>query len=519
MSLAQVDSIYGAILALRAKEAHRLDLMPYQVLSDAIIRDLLKHKPQSIDTLKSTPSLAHLASESIGAAIVKLFAPPAPQTPTAATAPTTLDEESPKSSTVPAFSRKRGRGAKLAFEDDDELKAAPAPLDAPSLDSKELQIYESYQRDMKSVDSLRDALNEDVSAIQKKLLNFFCTGFPVQLSRLGITSEKVVYNALPTVLSLRQPGPLKLEQDDLTSGALSSSLRMLYPSASELAVQLALCEWYHDLHPDLQLNSARFVAPRGRTKRKEPTEAPQVEVSTPKQSSDITTAKRREFMTKSVAPRKSPRLTGQAKMLVSGFNRDHRQPISLDGEDDAEVDQDPSADYSNSTRPADLWRSQGPRPKKIAKRTSMDSLGFVSFQNNMLKERVALTDDDFSGTETAYFADAYSPSAKPPTSKLTASTSAPLLTPTKSSSIADLAKKRSDVAEETSNNASQPQLSDSGLQHPMSASTSNVSNTSSGTEELSSQKSAASVNYDGLSAIDIFDRFNRIRLAAASGAP
>lgn len=516
MSLAQADSIYGAILALRAKEAAKLDVMPYQVLSDAIIRDLLKHKPQTIDGLKSTPSLAYLAPLGIGASIVNLFAPSTPQPAPTAYVPTSLDDESPKASTVPAFSRKRGRGAKLAFEDDVELKAPPAPLDAPSLDSKELQIYEGYQRDMKSVESLRESLKEDITAIQKKLLNFFCTGFPVQLSRLGIASEKVVYNALPTILGLRQPGPLKLEQEDLTSGALSSSLRALYPSVSEISIQLALCEWYHDLHPELQLNSARFVAPRGRAKRKEPTEAPVVEISTPK--SEVTTAKRSEFMTKAVAPRKSPRLTSQAKMLVSGFNRDIRQAISIgDDDDDPEVDQDPSADYSNTSRPADLWRSQGPRPKKIAKRTSMENLGFVSFQNNMLKERVALTDDDFSGTESAYFADVYSPSAKPPTSKLTASSSAPIKTPSKSNSIADLAKKRSDLAEEATSAASS-QRTLSGLQPPISASTSNVSNSSSGTEDLPSQRSAASSNYDGLSAIDIFDRFNRIRLAAASGA-
>lgn len=523
------DALYGSLLALRASEASRLGVMPYQVLSDAIIRELLKHKPHSLDSLKSMPSLSFLASENIGGAVVKLFAASAPQAAPSAPIPDLPNEDTPKKSTVPSFTRKRGRGATLAVEQDDEPvrtapepKPEPAPLDAPSFGAMDLQLYEGYQRDMKSVEILREERNEDVASVQKKLLNIFSSGFPVQLSRLGLIPDIVLYNAIPTVLTLRQgyKGDLKLEMEDLTSGALSASIRMLYPHVSEMAIHLALCEWYHALHPELQLNSARFVAPRTRAKRKEPTEAPTAEFSAPKPSPSIPIPSRNAFISKT-APvtqgvRKSPRLTSQAKMLVSGFNRDHRDAISIPS-NDVEEDQDPSPDYSAPTaRPTDLWRSQGPRPKKIAKRTtSMENLGFVTFQNNMMKERVALTDDDFSATEEAYFADVYSP-AKPaaptprPVAKVTAAPKVSIIL------FGDDILEKSDAEIQEIDNKISKQTSNLGPQAPVAASTSNVSDKSSVSAQSSSSSSAVSAHYEGLSALELFDRFNHIRLAAAS---
>lgn len=525
------DAIYGSLLALRAAEASRLGMMPYQVLSDNIIRELLKHQPKSIDSLKSTSLLASLADSSLAESIVQLFASPDLQAPPLASETTSKDENIAKTSTIPSFTRKRGPGAILAFEEDDEPKTPPANLDAPSLDSRDLKLYEGYQKDMKSVEIIQSDTNEGAENVQRRLLNIFASGYPVQLSRLGITSEKVVYNALPTVLALRQGGSsggggLRLEKEDLTSGSLSSSIRLLYPDVSPLAIQLALCEWYHDLHPELQLNSALYVAPRSRSKRKEPSETPPIDISTPKSTSTITVAKKNEFITKSSTTstqpiRKSPRLTQQAKLLVSGFNRDYREAIGL-AEDEPDIDSDPSADYSNKgedvARPSDIWRSQGFRPKKMAKRsgapTSIDNVGFVSFQGNMLKERVSLTDDDFSGTEEAYFADVYSP-AKPniPKAAVVHMQSNSVLTTKK-------AEKEEESVVEATEAVVIPKLqnTNSGVQKPLSTASSSVSESKSVVNsESSSKNSVSSVHYEGMSAQDIFERFNRIRLAAAIG--
>lgn len=457
-----------ALDEIRQREAKRLNILPQEVITDAVLGEIVSLKPTNNEQLLSTPSLSVLLSAGLGEAIFRVFASPPPQSQPKAHPPPSTTTPIPKQQTSPAFlPLSRKRGGKLAMEVDDERVAPPPPrvepilstssstsssltktdsfnssnyrggrlareenvdentiLDAAPLESRDVALYEAYQRDMKSVQSARDA-SEEVESAQKRLLNIFCSGYPVQLSRLDITSAKVVYTAIPTILQLRQGKPggsLKLEIEDLNSSSLTDSIRQLYPDISELQVKLALCEWYHDLHPELQLNSARFSAPKTRTKRKAPTAStvsdtdPKPMVTEPPKAKESSRIPDIGFPMNPV--RKSPRMPKKAYMLVSGFDRTVRQQLEMSSSDEEIIDQDPSEDYSEKPEKktfrggADSWRSSGPRPKKFPKRTSMDSIGFVSFQSNTNKERAELTDDDFAGNDDAYFADAYSPSVQ-----------------------------------------------------------------------------------------------------------
>ena len=428
--------LYYALIGLRTGRSLISGSAPNKTLSETQIHDIIQHRPKDLAALNSIPSLAELALHHTGESIVWLvnrfqLPPPAPSSMKPSSPETTTT--SPKAVAFSAFlPRKRGIGGKLAVEDDDPPPASTEPL-AP-IDSTLTTLYEKYQKEMKSVDVIAPKA-EEVPKVQGQLLDIFASGYPVQLSRLGIPSAKIVYTAIPTILSLRQGqsgASLKLDLEDLTNSSLAQTVKSLYPDVSELQIKLALCEWYHDLHPELQLNSAKYIPPKTRMKRKGPSESPSdppptatpanaTKVKYPSSTSSSTSnswrAHPNEFPMQPL--RRSQRTPQKARILVSGAHQ-----MNCDAE--KEVDQDPTPDYhdddDNAKERGDGWR-QGTRPKKLPKRHSMDTLGFVSFSTNASKERAALTDDDFSGTEEAYFADVYSPSPKVPNTAAATSSS------------------------------------------------------------------------------------------------
>jgi hypothetical protein len=360
----------------------------------------------------------------------------------------------------------------------------------------------------------------------------------LQLSRLGIPSAKEVSAAIPTLLTLRQGsfgGGLRLEPPDLKSDSqLSLSLRSLFPSFSSTQIRFALCEWYHDLYPELQLNSAKFKLPSAPVpvsllspsssnpspqinlvnikKRKNPTDfestAPaQVALPTPSRppfaASNLSSAQENTLAATSrpingaseglrgdnsengatAAPTHGfpmtphPHLSKRVPTVgvsgkVSGSRRrrvemnvlaqthldEHlldddagasvvggavdvmdddteRDPTYEDGKPMTTIFSSPSRSIKSSSTmksqterslQSDGWRHEGPRPKKQAKRSSLDAVGFIHFSKNTLKERTTLADDDFAGTEMAYFADIYAPQPVPLISPLPPSESSPL---------------------------------------------------------------------------------------------
>lgn len=470
MSLADA---YPALLKLRAQEASRIEIMPYLVLSDANIRDLISTRPQDMEALNLVPSIPASTLKNVGNAILDVFRVAAP--PVAPSTPSGESHDAIASRNLPSsFGRKRkGTGGKLAIDEADELPApAPAanpPIDANSIPAPDAELYIKYQSEMKSVEALQSA-EKSIEEVQKALLRLFCLGYPLQLSRLGVTSSKVLYNAIPTIISLRRgqaASPLQLEQEDLTNVVFITSVTALYPDVHENQVLLALCEWYHDLHPELLLNSARFVEPRTRNKRKEPTAlvAPSVSGNSPRANSASSTTSN---LPKSTQPahsttsgfpkevaRKPTRITTRARAFISGRKNAAANMIQEDSDDEEQgddaravtskttEDHDPSPTYTEGST-EDEWR-WGTRPKKKtmgatpAKKgfkqgvaMSVDEVGLLPFVSNATKERVILTDDDFAASEAAYFADVYSPqqptkqsnkaavspSALPPSSKV-----------------------------------------------------------------------------------------------------
>jgi hypothetical protein len=544
---------YGALLKLRGDEANRLGLMPYQVLSDNNIRDILKHKPSNLEKLATVPSVSSETLRSIGNAIVKLFQLPAQEAASSSSSPSDSMSNAPRKTNIPVIlPRRRGAGGKLAVDDGETIATHPQPIivdvvDLLPLDSDDAILYEKYQKEMKSIESLKEG--DTIENIQKRLLHVFCVGYPLQLSRLGINSAKSVYNSIPTILALRQGAPgetLKLEIEDLSSGRLAQSIRSLYPDVSDVQATLALCEWYHDLNPELHLNSAKYVAPRTRKKRKahsaieeEDEEDLEVSSATKTQSRPLNALlrsnaenvvkKKNGFPVNPV--RKSPRNAGhvnnRARKLLSG-NHHQQQQDQLDEDNEPEVDQDPSADYTekkSSNGSTVAWKAVSTRPRKIPKRAGMESVGQIPFTGNMNKERLSLTDDDFAGTEEAYFADVYSPakpishtSSKPSpnvaTNQLQASKSDQL------SSRSSSSKPPTSVLDLNDSTSGEMETHQPAEQQPPASS----NNTITTSNEKEAQEAASLIvekvypNYDGLSAKEILDRFNRLRAACAVGA-
>jgi len=423
------EQLYAALLAFRAAKSAIEGVMPETILSNAQVQDILRYTPASLSLLSSIPSLSALARLDIREGVVSLVNQLAQTAPSAGPRP--LEHHPPKSLVSTAFGpRKRAIGSKLALEKDDAAAVSasvPQPASVSTsvpdpiapLDLKSTRIYEKYQKEMKSVEFIA-SLEETVEEIQRQLLDVFAAGYPVQLSRLDIPSAKIVYTAIPTILSLRQAqggagGSLKLDMEDIANPSLTQAVKTLYPSVTELQIKLALCEWYHDLHPELQLNSAKYVLPKTRSKRKDISEAslathsrnpPTTATPSSGATPALSSAPKSAWTARSIGfPTQIPRTrTSRAKILVSGAH-----DLDRDCDEEAEVDQDPSPDYQEG-KDSDNWRD-GTRPKKLPKRTSTP-FKFVSFTDNAAKDRAALTDDDFSGTEEAYFAGVYSPPPK-----------------------------------------------------------------------------------------------------------